>query len=312
MKKISVGTILGLLFCLHSAFGQTFTVTVNAGNPFVFQTKTGGRSPVTASTIIAMGDSLILSPGSQVTIGLETNSRLIFKGPGVMALTGDTSAAYLSFDQGQVFLDRAEPTTFSVLTFWVRNYMFVPVGTAAAIRVMSSELPAVAVIEGKMLMQSPAGESVEISAGNFGCVDGSGRITQGTLGKKVVAALEKWSGVKAGAGFSDAKASSLEMVDQEFTAIAAGSPAASPSTRRQPPKKSEPSEQPQGASAAGETAPATGQQTGEGGKKETAEAAAPSTGTSPPRPLNSTLSAQRPSAPSPCSRNAAPPSLPRP
>ena len=69
----------------------------------------------------------------------------------MLAITGDSSAAYLSFDQGQVFLDRNDPTSFSVLTFWVKNDMFVPVGTAASIKVMNSGMPAVAVIEGKVL-----------------------------------------------------------------------------------------------------------------------------------------------------------------
>ncbi|MBN2188670.1 MAG: hypothetical protein JW699_04390, partial [Chitinispirillaceae bacterium] len=197
MKRILQGCAVVLSLCIASSWGQTFTVTVNSGNPQIFQAKAGGRSPVTSSTIAGMGDSLILTLADQVTIGLETSSRLIFKGPGVLALTGDSSAAYLSFDQGLVFLDRVEPTTFSILTFWVRNYMFVPVGTAAAIKVMNNLTPAVAVIEGRMLMQSPAGESLEIATGNFGCIEKNGRIVSGSLGKYAVAALEKWSGVKA-------------------------------------------------------------------------------------------------------------------
>ena len=265
MKRFTTGAVICLLACYLNVPGQTMTVSVNCGDPSIFQTKTGVRSQITASTIVSMGDSLILPAGSQVTLGLETNSRLIYKGPGILALTGDSGAAYLSFDKGQVFLDRAEPIGFSVLTFWVKNYMFVPVGTAAAIKVMSSELPAVAVIEGKMLMQSPAGESVEIPAGNFGCVDGTGRITAGTLGKKAIGALEKWSGVKAGVIADEAKtSSSLESIDQEFTTVAAGSPS---SNIMRSQKK---------APAAGETTAETGQQTGESDTKE----AAPATGTS--------------------------------
>jgi hypothetical protein len=216
-----------LMSCCFCVAAQTFTVTMNSGSPLIFQAKAGGRSPVTSQTTAGMGDSLILSAGDQVTLGLETNSRLIFKGPGILALTGDSSAAYLSFDQGQAFLDRVEPTTFSVLTFWVRNYMFVPVGTAAAIKVMNNLTPAVAVIEGKVLMQSPTGESLEIQTGNFGSIETSGRIVSGNLGKYSIAALEKWSGVKAERLYSDAKAaSSLEVIDQEFSVIAEGTPSA--------------------------------------------------------------------------------------
>jgi hypothetical protein len=237
MKRFSAFIGITVFFCIHTVFGQTFTVTINSGNPLIFQTKIGSRAPITASTVVTMGDSLILSANSQVTIGLETNSRLIFKGPGVLAITGDSGAAYLSFDQGQLFLDRNEPTVFSVLTFWVKNYMFVPVGTAAAIKVMNGGMPAVAVIGGKVLMQSPSGESVEIQTGNFGCVEGSGRIASGNLGAKVIAALEKWSGVKAGGISADIKpSSSKETIDREFSAIpeenntAAGTPAVSSSS----------------------------------------------------------------------------------
>jgi hypothetical protein len=232
MKRIVSCAVFCLMSCSLSVAAQTFSVTMNSGNPLIFQAKAGGRSPVSSQTTAGMGDSLILSAGDQVTLGLETNSRLIFKGPGVLALTGDSSAAYLSFDQGQAFLDRVEPTTFSVLTFWVRNYMFVPVGTAAAIKVMSNLTPAVAVIEGKVLMQSPTGESLEIQTGNFGSIETSGRIVSGNLGKYSIAALEKWSGVKAERLYSDAKAaSSLEVIDQEFTVIGDGAPAA-PATSR--------------------------------------------------------------------------------
>ncbi|MGA2506172.1 MAG: hypothetical protein ABSF80_01680 [Chitinispirillaceae bacterium] len=221
MKRFSASLFFAVISCVQIISGQTFTVTINSGNPLIYQTKTGSRAPITSSTVVGMGDSLVLSTGSQVTIGLETNSRLMYKGPGILAITGDSSAAYLSFDQGQVFLDRNDPTSFSVLTFWVKNYMFVPVGTAASIKVMNSGMPAVAVIEGKVLMQSPSGESVEIAAGNFGCVEGSGRITSGTLGSKVITALGKWSGVKAGARSAEAKSSSsLETIDQEFIAAA--------------------------------------------------------------------------------------------
>jgi hypothetical protein len=273
MKRLMRGCAIILSLCVVGASGQTFTVTVNSGSPQIFQAKAGGRSTVTSATSAGMGDSLILSLADQVTIGLETSSRLIFKGPGVMALTGDSSAAYLSFDQGQVFLDRVEPVTFSVLTFWVRNYMFVPVGTAAAIKVMNNLTPAVAVIEGKMLMQSPGGESLEIAAGNFGCIEKSGRIVSGNLGKYAIVALEKWSGVKATELYSDAKSSSsLEIIDQEFSNIGAAAPSTTSRASKGGGRASSTEEQPQETAAAGATGTPAGE-TGEGTEKTTASAA---------------------------------------
>jgi len=271
MKRILHGCVLCLCLCIVSAGGQTFTVTVNSGNPLIFQVKAGGRSPASASTTAVMGDSLILSAADQVTLGLESNSRLIFKGPGVLALTGDSSAAYLSFDQGQVFLDRVEPTTFSILTFWVKNYMFVPVGTAAAIKVTGNGSPAVAVIEGKVLMQSPAGESLEIGAGSFGCIEKSGRIVSGNLGKNTVAVLEKWSGVKAEGLNSDSKtSSSLDVIDQEFAVIGEGTAAAVARAGTGGGRVRATTEQPQETAAAGETGAQTVDNESEGGKKTSA------------------------------------------
>jgi hypothetical protein len=261
MKRILQGCVTLLALCVVGASGQTFTVTVNSGNPQIFQAKAGGRSPVTSSTSAGMGDSLILTLADQVTLGLETSSRLIFKGPGVLALTGDSSAAYLSFDQGQVFLDRVEPATFSVLTFWVRNYMFVPVGTAAAIKVMDNLTPAVAVIEGKMLMQSPAGESLEIETGNFGCIEKSGRIISGNLGKYAVAALEKWSGVKATEVYTDAKSSSsLEIIDQEFSNIGEAAPATTSRASKGGAGAGSSADQPQETASGGETGTLAGKE----------------------------------------------------
>jgi hypothetical protein len=276
MRRCAGAASFCLFFCISVILGQTFTVTINSGNPLVFQQKIGSRSPISAATTVAMGDSLILSAGSQVTLGLETNSRLIFKGPGILALSGDSSAAYLSFDQGQVFLDRREPTTFSVLTFWVKNYMFVPVGTAAAVKVLSGGMPAVAVIEGKMLMQSPSGESVEIAAGNFGCVGESGRITSGNLGQRAVAALEHWSGVKAGGISANAKStSSIEAIDQEFTVLGAESPAAAPAASPSSSSGTAEVQAPEQPAGAG----GTGTQGASGEAKTVPEAGAPTSGT---------------------------------
>ena len=228
MKRCAKGILVGLFVCVNIAFGQTLPVKLDAGSGAVFRNSAGMRTPLGGAAVVTMGDSLILAAGSQATIELETNSRLIFKGPGALALTGDSSAAYLTFNEGMVFLDRKEPKTFAVLTFWVKNYMFVPVGTAAALRVMAGGMPAVAVIDGKVLMQSPTGESAEVPAGKFGKVDQTGRIGSGALGKKVVAALEKWSGVKADPAISAGKSSSEETIDQEFIAAADASiPAAS-------------------------------------------------------------------------------------
>jgi hypothetical protein len=272
MKRIFFCVVFCLIFSSSSVLAQTFTVTVNSGNPQIFHVKAGGRSPASASTTAAMGDSLILSTADQVTLGLESNSRLIFKGPGVLALTGDSSAAYLSFDQGQVFLDRVEPTTFSILTFWVKNYMFVPVGTAAAIKVMANGTPSVAVIEGKVLMQSPAGESLEIGSGGFGCIEKSGRIVSGNLGKYAIAALESWSGVKAADLYSRAKtSSSLENIDAEFSTIGEGAPA--PSARASAGSVqtgSSAAVQPQRTASAGETGTQAGDNEGEDGKNASA------------------------------------------
>jgi hypothetical protein len=228
MKRGILGCAIAFFFGVQGVLAQNFPVRLDAGNGSVFQTGTGMRSPITGRTAVAMGDSVILADGGQATIQIEANSRLIFKGPGALALTGDSSAAYLSFNSGTAFLDRREPKTFSVLTFWIKNYMFVPVGTAAGLRVMNGGQPSVAVIDGKVLMQSPTGESAEVAAGKFAKIEESGRITTGALGKKVVAALERWSGVKADpAAVGGANKSSAEAIDQEFIAVADMSPVAS-------------------------------------------------------------------------------------
>ena len=225
MKKTVVYATIAVLSILQVVPAQSFTVKAHYGDVQVFQGAAGKRAAVVGSANLNMGDSLILGTGSQAIVALESNTRLNFRGPGALTISGDSSTAYISFDEGMLFLDRVEPTTFSVLTFWVRNYMFVPAGTAAAIRVMQSGKPTVAVLEGRVLMQSPTGESAEVQPGRFGYVDASGRIASGTLGKKMVEALEKWSNVKMGGMPAKSDNSSPDLIDGEFIAELGKTPA---------------------------------------------------------------------------------------
>jgi hypothetical protein len=228
MKKTVVCVAIAVLLGYQFVLSQSFTVKAQYGDVQVFQGAAGKRVAVTGDTKLAMGDSLILGPGSQGVVALEPNTRLNFRGPGALTITGDSSTAYLSFDNGMLFLDRVEPTTFSVLTFWIRNYMFVPAGTAAAFRVMQDGKPVAAVLEGKVLMQSPTGESAEVLSGQFGYVDASGRIGNGTLGKKMVEALEKWSNVKMGGMPAKSGASSPDLMDKEFITALESAPSTKP------------------------------------------------------------------------------------
>jgi hypothetical protein len=219
MMNVKAVFSLVLLVGMQGTFAQSFVVKAGYGDVQVFQGIAGTRAKVSDSATITMGDSLIVGIASQAVVNFETNTRLRFKGPGALTITGDSSTAYLSFDQGQLFLDRVEPTIFSVLTFWLKNYMFVPSGTAAAFRVMNNGTPAVMVMEGRILMQSPTGESIEVQPGKFGYVDASGRIGTGILGKKIIAALEQWSNMKMGQSKPEAKNSSPDIIDDEFIAV---------------------------------------------------------------------------------------------
>jgi hypothetical protein len=204
-----------------------------------------------------------------------------------------------------VFLDRKEPKAFSVLTFWVKNYMFVPVGTAAALRVMAGGMPAVAVIDGKMLMQSPTGESAEVPAGKFAKVEESGRISAGTLGKKIVAALEKWSGVKADQTIAVNKNSSIDAIDQEFITAAEMSP---PAVSNPPQAVSAPSTNgsvaPLAAKPAAEPKPPA--------KTAVSAPAAAPPSAAPPAPSRQERTEAKPSAPEPKSETGSEPAAPQP
>ncbi|MBN2037459.1 MAG: hypothetical protein JW768_12010 [Chitinispirillaceae bacterium] len=224
MRRAVVCMSFLLVVGIQGTWAQSFPVETQAGEVQVFQGNTGKRTGVMASATITMGDSLILGTMGQAVVFIEKNSRLLFKGPGALTITGDSSTAYLSFDEGQLFLDRNEPSSFSVITFWIRNYMFVPAGTAAAFKVMNSGQPAVVVIKGRVLMQSPTGEAVEVQAGKFACIEESGKITAGLLGKRLITALEKWSGVAMDGPVPNSKNSSPNILDKEFIASLADAP----------------------------------------------------------------------------------------
>jgi hypothetical protein len=226
MKKLLVCAAVFSVCLFHGISGQTFTAKAQFGDVLVFQVNAGTRNVVSGSAQFGMGDSLILGQQSQAIIQLESNTRLNFRGPGSLTITGDSSTAYITFDEGSLFLDRVAPTTFSVLTFWIKNYMLVPAGTAAAFRVRKDGKPVAAVLEGRVLIQSPTGESVEIQPGKFGYVSEGGRLSSGTMGKKMIEAIEKWSNVKMGGAPVDSRNSSPDYIDEEFVEALAAVPSA--------------------------------------------------------------------------------------
>ncbi|MDR2579344.1 MAG: hypothetical protein LBC70_11165 [Chitinispirillales bacterium] len=176
---------------------RSFEITVADGSEFtVWRAASEERERLSENSTVAIGDTLFAPANQDVTIQLESNTKVLVKGGSVLAL-GEGPGVDIALTDGQVFLDRNQPHELREVSISTSGYLFTPEGTAAAVKTTPQGAPTVAVLRGNMRMTSAQGESVTIGARQFGTVNNAGGLVSGELNERGLQQLESWSGVKA-------------------------------------------------------------------------------------------------------------------
>jgi hypothetical protein len=195
MIRVSVfaACIIALVQC---AIAADFSVRVDTGVVLQWQNKTGTWAAIRDSAMVGFTDSLFVDEKYGATLSLGKGASLLLKGDTRICFNGNDSSVNVYFDQGQIFLKRGEGAELKEIKIIARGCTFVPVGTAAAFKLTKAGDPSVAVLSGKIRMDSPSGQSIVVESGNFGTfLPSTGTFKQGSVAPDAIASLEKWSGV---------------------------------------------------------------------------------------------------------------------
>jgi len=173
------------------------TVKPDSGVVLVWQKKSSAWVAVKDSAAIGFGDSLYLDDSYTGRIGLGKGCTMLARGELRLALSGADTALVVNLDQGSLFFKRDAGAELSNVKIVLRGCTFTPQGTAAGVKFTKQGEPTVAVIAGTVRLESPKGEAIVVTPGNFGTFDPVGNaFKQGALPPETVAFLERWSDTK--------------------------------------------------------------------------------------------------------------------
>ena len=188
--------IAGILALIQTGWTASYSVKADTGVVLLWQSKAGYWAAVKDSAAVGLTDSLFVDDKYAATLKSTQGLSLMLRGESRICLTGNDSAVTVHFDQGQLFLKKDETAQPKSITIAAQGCLFTPVGTAAAIKLTKAGEPTVAVVRGKVLVESPKGQTVVVEAGTFGTYSPTtAAFKQGKIPPEALAGLEKWSGV---------------------------------------------------------------------------------------------------------------------
>ena len=188
--------VLSLVVCIQSGWAASFQVKADTGVVLLWQAKTNYWAAIKDSAAVGLSDSLYVDDKYCATLLMGKGCALLIRGESRLCLKGTDTSAGIYFDQGQIFLKREAPSEVTAVKIVTRGCTITPIGTAAAIKLTKAGEPSVAVLRGRVQMESSKGESIVIEPGRFGtCSPDAGTFKQGTIPADAIAGLENWSGV---------------------------------------------------------------------------------------------------------------------
>jgi len=191
-----VSSLLISLFFYASVWAVPMSLKVTAGKALVWKQETNGWTTVADSTILSFGDSVYVDVNEEVAITVGNEAKVLLKGIGRLALSGQDLDLTFNLIEGQMFLSREKPYELNFIAASARNCKFIPIGTAGAIKFTKVGEPTVAMLEGKMRVEAPTGQSTLIGPGQYATFTIENTFKEGTLPPQTVSSLENWSGQK--------------------------------------------------------------------------------------------------------------------
>lgn len=180
---------------LGGSVAAPFDLSVESGQALL-KSKAGGSWTTISSGAVDFGDSLFIPAPHTAEIRLDPTTTLLLKDSCRIVLQGTDSLVQLELIGGQVFLKR-EGEGGAPFRINAGSCTFIPVGTAAAVKIASNGEPRVAVLRGTIRMDAPGGKTMDVGPGFFGSFSrSSGSLSRQKLPPRAIQSLTEWSGVE--------------------------------------------------------------------------------------------------------------------
>jgi hypothetical protein len=188
--------VLSLVVCVQTGWAASFRVKADTGVVLLWQAKTNYWAAIKDSAPVGFNDSLYVDDKYRALLSLGSGCVVLIRGESRLCIKGADTGVGIYLDQGQIFLKREAPGEVNAITIVTRGCTITPIGTAAAIKLTKVGEPSVAVLRGKIRMESSKGESIVIEPGKFGTYSpDAGTFKQGAIPPEAITGLENWSGV---------------------------------------------------------------------------------------------------------------------
>ncbi|MBD3316733.1 MAG: hypothetical protein GF344_13170 [Chitinivibrionales bacterium] len=186
---LMVGTMLG------KGIAAPFAFSVESGEALIKPSAATAWEKMSDGKV-NFGDSLVVPAPHTAEIQLDSATTLLLKDSCTVVLNGTDSLVQLELLEGQVFL-RHEEDGAAPFRINAGSCTFIPIGTAAAVKVGKDGQPRVAVLRGGMRMTAPDGKALDIRPGFFGTFNAqTGSLARQELPPNAVQTLTEWSGVQ--------------------------------------------------------------------------------------------------------------------
>ncbi len=180
--------VLSLVVCIQSGWAASFQVKADTGVVLLWQAKTNYWAAIKDSAAVGLSDSLYVDDKYCATLSMGKGCALLIRGESRLCLKGSDTSAGIYFDQGQIFLKREAPGEVTAIKIVTRGCTITPIGTAAAIKLTKAGEPSVAVLRGRVRMESSRGESIVVEPGKFGTYSPeAGSFKQGVIPADAIA-----------------------------------------------------------------------------------------------------------------------------
>lgn len=191
MKNSKLPGFTLVLFCLSFFADAAYEISAETGEISIKTSLSSEWNPVTGSSKINIGDSLLLEDALDALIIISPQTKLLLSDSCMMFLGGTDMQVNIFLSKGQVFLLREGADDQVSVSITADNCTFIPLGTAAAVKTTKYGNPSVAVLRGSMRMSTTLGKSLDVQSGFFGTYDiSSSSFKQGKLPPQATSKLE--------------------------------------------------------------------------------------------------------------------------
>jgi hypothetical protein len=152
---------------IGTVFGKVQDIRIDSGTIYIKKLFDTESVPVSDSTALNSGDTLYIEPDQKASCYIRGNYFLFLEYSCKIALDKQGDKITLILLNGQIFFNNQMTTVEENFGIYAEECYFIPMGTAAAVKIITDVGPSVAVLVGNVQMKSLDGLQRNVVQGQF-------------------------------------------------------------------------------------------------------------------------------------------------